>query len=255
MKYIPGLLFLLLLFSCTRPVFTPDTNTLSFKDLLNAVSEHQQRITSIEGQCSITVESPDFSGSFSATVLISKPDSMLLKASGPFGIRLGTLFVGADRFVFYNQMANKFMSGSVIDFKDRTFFQFPLNLSQLVDIFSAFDRIPNMKVEEYRIVDDQFYIAGTDNKKDYRIHIDPRSGRISKFEVLENDNVIVKKEYKDFERSGDVWFAKRAQIVLPQSKQGMSLYFSKYKLNKKLEPGQFEITISDQADQIKTFLP
>ena len=135
--YISVLIIFVFITSCTGPKYTLDTSKVSAIEILNSIDAEQKKLLSFESTSRISVDSPDFSGTFFADILYLEPDSLLLSATGPFGIHAGKLFIGKERFIFHNQINNRFYNGSVAEFKDRTFFQFPLNLSELMHVFAG----------------------------------------------------------------------------------------------------------------------
>ena len=147
------LLFIILVSSCTSPKLALDTKKVTINQLLDYIDAEQHKITTLQASCRISVDSEEFSGNFFASVYYTKNDSLLLSVSGPFGIQAGKLFVGNERFIFYNQMTNKFYNGSIKDFEDQNFFQFPLKLTELVHIFAAKERLPSMIIVDYSIDD------------------------------------------------------------------------------------------------------
>jgi len=88
-----------------------DLDKISSRDLL-AQNEHWQKsFSTLKGSAKISLESPQFTGSFGADILLNNSDSLLVTITGPLGIKLGRAFVSPKRFVFYNQMMNQFMTG------------------------------------------------------------------------------------------------------------------------------------------------
>ena len=103
-----------------------DKEKVPFSDLLNGIEKEQNKISSISGQSRISIDTEEFSGNFFADILYNENDSLLIDVSGPFGIGVGKMFLGKNRFIFLNQFTNQFYSGDTENFKNRNFLQFPL---------------------------------------------------------------------------------------------------------------------------------
>jgi outer membrane lipoprotein-sorting protein len=250
MKIKVSLLFLTLLLACNNPRFILDTNDVSFKELFDNITNEQNNINTLEASCRISVDSEEFSGNFFAQVFYVDKDSLLISVKGPFGIHAGTLFIGENRFIFHNQIANKFYTGSIVDFQDKNFFQFPLNLSELRQIFVAKEKLPSMKISDYDVKDGKFYILANNGEIFYRIWIDHKSGHIQKVEGLVDEQVLFVREYLDLIKVNDIYFPKKISMTRPREKQAVALYYTNISLNKNINRNNFKITISDRAEQI-----
>ena len=80
--------------------------------LLPRVTTRAEQIQSLEGSGTVTFESPEMAGSVFFRVSLKKPDSLLLKFDGPFGIDAGFFFLSKRTFVMYNRFENTVTAGS-----------------------------------------------------------------------------------------------------------------------------------------------
>ncbi len=85
--------------------------TLAAAEVMRRVNERGQSISSLRGNGSITIETPEGSSSGSFDLSLKKPDSLLVELHGPFGIHVGTLLLSRERFLFYNNMDNTALVG------------------------------------------------------------------------------------------------------------------------------------------------
>ena len=243
-------LFSFIISACSTPKFALDTNKVTFNELLDHVQNEQKKIHSLNASCRISVDSEEFSGNFFARVYYIEDDSLLISVTGPFGIQAGTLFTGKERFIFYNQLSNKFYNGSVKEFENQNFFQFPLQLKELINIFAAKEKLPPLKIDSYKIEDGSFVIQGHNTNDDYNITIDNVVGHIINLEVKQNNQVIYRREYSSFYKSDHIFFPKKVSMIKPADKQAVSIYYTNLTLNEKIQPENFIIKIADQAEQI-----
>ena len=104
MKFIICFLCIIIFFSCSSSRYVLDDKKITFKEILDNILSEQAQLVSLEGSGRVTVDSPEFSGHFFADVIFLVSDSLRIAVSGPFGIQAGTLFIGKERFIFYNQI-------------------------------------------------------------------------------------------------------------------------------------------------------
>ena len=245
-----GLFLILLLIGCTNPRYILDTNQVTFTELLDNIAADQQQIISLQASSRISVDSEEFSGNFFADIIYLNSDSLLLSVSGPFGIHAGTLFIGKKRFLFHNQIANKFYTGSVDEFRDRKFFQFPLNLSELINIFAAKESLQAMRIEQYDTRDDQFFMSTSNGALAYKIWINDFNGKITKISASQAGEELFVREYDDYKKSNGIYFPQKIKMVRPLARQAVSIYYTRFQLNETVDRTKFSITIPDHAEQI-----
>jgi len=250
MKCKTLLLFAFFLSACTSPKFALDTDKVTFNELLDHIQNEQNKIITLKAGCRISVDSEEFSGNFFANVYYIKDDSLLLSVTGPFGIQAGTLFLGKERFIFYNQMTNKFYNGTINDFSNQTFFQFPLKLKELINIFVGKEDLPSMKISKYSIEDNLFLVQAHNSNDNYTIQIDNSTGHIKKLTLETDDQVIYTREYDTFVKSDGLYFPRKIRMIRPEEKQAVSLYYTNVLLNENIEREKFIIKIADYAEQI-----
>jgi len=210
----------------------------------------QNKIRTIKASCRISVDSDEFSGNFFANIYYINHDSLLLSVSGPFGVQAGTLFIGKNRFIFYNQMTNKFYNGMVKDFENKNFFQFPLKLKELVNIIAGKENLPSMKINTYEIKENSYFINGQFNSDDYSIWIDHKYGHIKELIVKRADHVLYQKEYNDYLKSNNLYFPRKIKMIRPEEKQAVSIYYTQISLNDDIDGENFIINIADNAEQM-----
>jgi hypothetical protein len=239
--------------ACTSPKLALDTQKVSFNELLDFIHNEQEKLKTLDAGCRVSVESEEFNGNFFAQVYYVKTDSLLLSVSGPFGIQAGTLFIGKERFVFYNQLSNKFYNGTISDFENSMFFQFPLKLNELVNIFAGREEIPTMKINEYTIVDGAFLIRAQNGGIDYNIHVDNTTGHIIKTTAYKDNEVLYTKEYSSFIKKSDLYFPQKIRMIRPGENQAVSIYYTRVTLNEYIDPESFIVNIADHAEQINYF--
>ncbi len=246
------ILITVIMVSCSarKTLKVADLQNITYRDLLENVTAWQESIKTLNGHAQITLDSPEYSGNFSSDILLSGKDSLLISVKGPFGINVGKVFIGAKRFVFYNQVNNQFLKGSKEDFEGRYFLQFPLEITQMRDVFVAQDKFEVLKKKEFTIKDNYYYLEAVNGELEYHIWFEPQHLLIKKIEYIIDGEVNYFKEYDQFSSFNGVYFPKSINFVRPQEKQGVSIYFNDLKINQPVNKNKFRIKIADDAKQI-----
>jgi outer membrane lipoprotein-sorting protein len=251
MKYkLVFLLPMLFLAACSTSRFVPDVDIINSSEILAHLESQGRKISTLNASGRITVESPDFNGNFSTGILYQQTDSLMIKVTGPFGIQVGTLFMGGGRFVLYNQFANKFFNGSLEDFSGSGFLQFPLNASEMADFFTARNSFATMKIDTFRMDEGDFYIEMHRSENQYRLWIDPENGMARRIDFVRHGEIIYSREYGEFIKLNDLYFPRKIRFVRPAEKQALSVYYTDLEVNQSIDPEKFRLKISDKAEQI-----
>ena len=242
---------LLLLTACSvQKVVRQDKNTITYRQLLAGNEAWQHSVNTLEGSARITLDTPQYSGNFNADILVSGPDSLLITITGPMGIRVGKVFITANRLVFYNQVMNQFITGTQEDFEDTNFLQFPLEIGQLRSVFVAEDRFEILKKEKFERTADGFYVEVLNSDLNYHLWFEPEYYHINKIEYYDSQQLLYFKEYDRFEKTDEVVFPRSINFVRPEEKQGLAIYYTSLRINQPIASERFIIKISDSAKQI-----
>jgi len=253
-KIILPVLVVILLLSTSCSLFTKniqlDLSEVDYRMLLEHHAQWQKAIQTLNGQIRITLDTPQYSGNFTASVLINEPDSMLLTVTGPFGIKLGKVFVSKNRFIFYNQVMSQFYKGSKEDFAGKNFLQFPIEIGELKNVFIARDPFDVLSKKKLSIKDNMYYLEAENGHYNYNIWFEPEHLLISKIEYLKDGKVHFYKEYKNFREVNGIYFPHLVNFVRPDEKQGISIIFTDLTVNQYNDPELYKIKVADNAKQI-----
>ncbi len=227
-----------------------DLSHITYRELLAGNEAWYHSVKTLQGRARITLDSPQYSGNFNADILVSGPDSLLITITGPMGIRVGKVFITANRFVFYNQVMNQFITGTQQDFEDTNFLQFPLEIGQLRSVFAAQDAFEILKEEKFERTKDGFYVEALNGDLNYHLWFEPEYLHIKKIEYYDNRQLLFYKEYDRFEETDGIVFPRSINFVRPEDKQGLAVFFTELSINQPIAPERFLIKISDNAKQI-----
>ena len=254
MRFKPPFFFLLFLFafflscsgsrktSITKPVLTDISNwPLHFE-------QNYQKIHSLEGSAQLTIESADFSGHISLKIYWIQPDTFFIQAEGPLGLDIGKMFIGKSRFIIYNQFENQFLTGNVNDPYFGKFLQTDIYLKDLKQAVlgrpltfstSLIFADANHGVFRKRI-----------GNKDYRFVVNPATGLLEKWESIEDNQIVIIEEFKNYKSIDDTYIPFFTQITLPIEQQRISIFYKEIILNKPIDSKIYTIEISPKVKQL-----
>ena len=225
-----------LLLSCApkRSEVLLDTKATDANTLIALVQEHQNALLSVVGKGTVTFESPEIAGTAAFELALKKPDSLLVTFEGPFGIDLGTLFISPEKYLMYNSMENKVVTGVPSTAAIRSIIPFDLTLDQVVAAFSGSFPFPSdpQSIQTYSIDDDMFLLSFRCGSRTCRYWVDSRYVLVTKYEMRdEHDALIMDSVSSSFVEDGKARAPKRIRIRFPAQERQLSVSYSSITLN------------------------
>ncbi len=245
-------LSLLLLQGCKtqRVLIKNEYPNPTYRQLLELHERWQKSIKTFSARGRITVDTPQFSGNFEANIYARGKDSLLVSVSGFMGTNVAKVFVGQDRFIFYNQYDNQFITGRKDDLEQTKFLQFPISISMLREVFLAQDHFTILKKEKFEKQKDGYFVQAQNGSYDYQIWFDDATLLIKKINYMKDGEILFSKEYKQFGLYDGFYFPRVINFVRPFEKQGMGIIFKEIKINEPVPDAVFKIRVSDNAKQV-----
>lgn len=210
-----------------------DTKVTESNTLIALVQEHQARLRTLVGKGIVTFESPEIAGTAAFELSLKKPDSLLVTFEGPFGIDLGTLFISSEKYLMYNSMENKVVTGTPSVAAVRSIIPFDLTLDQVVGAFSGSFPFPESQaLQTYTIDDDMFLLSFKCSSNTCQYWIDNRYLLVKKYEIRdEHDALIMDAVSSSFAEEDGASAPKRIRIRFPAQERQVSVSYSSITLN------------------------
>jgi len=101
------------------------------------VRGNYEKVRSMTGSGTISVETPEMAQSGSFELFLRKPDSVLVKIEGPFGISVGSILITRQEFVFYNSLENQLITGPVTSANLNRILRIKLTFDELLTLFTG----------------------------------------------------------------------------------------------------------------------
>jgi len=244
-----GLLFLAC--SASKPKTTLDTKALSPQELMRKAELNGASLKTLRAIGKITIESQEAAGSASCEVRLKRPDSLLIKLSGPFGIGVATALVTRSQFIFYNSYDNKVITGETSQRNLRLIFRYDAGFDDVLNILTGTVRFRQEEASppEVSIDDDQYLLLFKKGGETARYWIDPERFTVLKYQFLNNAGKLVTEEtYSRFKEYNGVYFPHLIRVLKPIERQALSIYYDTAELDR--QGLDFGLTVPESAEKI-----
>jgi hypothetical protein len=202
--------------------------------LLARVSMQGSRIRSLLGSGSVTFESPEMAGSAFFHISLRKPDSLLLKLEGPFGIDAGFFFLSRANFVMYNRFENTVTSGRPTASSIRRVIPFAMSNVEILDAFTGSFSLPAAgSAPLSQVVEDgQFHLTFPSTGNIAHYWIDPQTDLVTKYAVLDTTGQLIVEATGDrtIETDG-LTLPRLITVSFPRDRRRVSIFYSSITLN------------------------
>jgi hypothetical protein len=226
------------------------TSTIKFESLESWQSYYMktvQQVRTIQSEARISIESSQLATNITIGLIYTAPDTLFLKAEGPFGLDLGKIFIGKDRFILHNQFNNQFFTGSLDDEYYNTFLETDFSFEELK--YGLIGRAPQPEKAVLVNPEQGIFERIVDGRK-YRYTVDIKNGNLKSFEIEERGLIIFQQEYLNYTKVSGVQFPRFIKILLPQKKEMVAIYHKNIKINERVEKHRYSIEISPKTKQI-----
>ncbi len=224
-----------LLGSCAtdRAALSLNTSAVPAEELISRVNARAAGLRSMTGRGSIWFEGRGTAGSAFFTVSLRKPDSLLVHLKGPFGVEVGLFFLSHDRYVLYNGMENRMITGVPNAAAIRSVIPVDLTREQLVDAFSGTFAIDPSHTPplRYAIDDDRFCLSFVTGSDTATYWVDPASQLVTRYELTGSGGRRLMEATVGRVVSDDGVYAARDVQVRMMDEQQLSISYSALTLN------------------------
>ena len=249
MKLASFLIILSLIINCT-PIAIKKTHKIEFDNLQNwpvFYNENYRNLRTLKSEARISLESAQLATNFDINLIYSAPDTLYVQAEGPFGLDIGKIFIGRERFILFNQFNNQFLSGSLDDEYYNTFLETELTFREIKDGFIGYIKLPKnifLAEEKHGI-----FLAGVDDSK-WRFTLNVNTGTLKTFEIIENNQVVFKQELLSYTEVEGVVFPRFIRMILPQKKEMVAIYHKNIKINEPVDKNNYTIEVGPKTKQL-----
>ncbi len=246
---VTAFLCILALSSCApkRTELTLDPTVVDASTLISKVQDRTRMVQSLEGQGTVTFESPGFGGTAAFDLSLRKPDSLLVLLEGPFGIDIGTLFFSKEHFLAYNSQENLVVKGTPRANTLRTIIPFDLSFEEVLNAFSGTFDIPYQpsNVRSYAVDEGMFLLVLSCGPNVCSYWIDHTLPQVTRYEVHDNEGtLLLQATMSSFTGDEDADVPTRIVLWFPGEEKQIAVQYSSLRVN----PGALSFAYSVPSD-------
>jgi outer membrane lipoprotein-sorting protein len=225
---------------------------ISIAEIRYRIEQNNLKYHSMKARADISVESPRLSFTASSQVIVKKPDSLLIIVRAPFGIGFGSFFIDQNQFLVYNSFDNSVYTGDPKKLEVTKFLAINLKLENVIQAFSGIQLLDSFDQDSLAIDHNKYLIVGSDDNQTRKYWIDPKRSVVTDFQLLtDEDEPLIKVEYRKFEKKDQIYLPKYIQIYQPKQKARLTILYTKREPNCRLSEKDFLLKIPEQAERIE----
>jgi hypothetical protein len=199
-----------------------------------SVRINKENVQSLTGSGTLSIETPEIAQSGSFEMLLHKPDSILVKIEGPFGIHVGSVLLTRSDFSFYNSLQNQLITGTVNASNLNRIFRMNLTFDELVSLFtggSFFDG-DDESPDSITVEDNQFVLTYGNGSGSRRYWIDPGTLLISKIQHIDaSGRLDLEERFEKFRDLGAASLPRQIRLTQHQARRVVAVAFSTLAIN------------------------
>ena len=218
---------------------SPRTASFAFKpfntaQVLGDIVQRAGSIRTMRAEGYISIETPYLVQSGSFILSIRKPDSLLIRLQGPFGIKAGWLFATADEFTFYNALENQLITGASSAKNLERILHANLSFSEVLEALcgNALTQYDGASPDEIATENDRPVLVFRDGASVRRYTLDEQLHSVVRLQFLDrNGKLAMEQTFADFQESPGTGIPLTIRILQPRERQFVSLSYSEVRVN------------------------
>lgn len=225
--------------SCSASGSDGEPVNIPAKDIKQRVNSNTELIETLEASGNISFDSPEQSASGWLEVRIKKPDSILVKIEGPFGISIANALITRNDFIYYNAQENKAIIGPSSDINIGAILRIKVSFDDLICGLTggfSFEEIPDDS--SMAESENSLYLIRTGSAGKLRkFHISPSNFAIIKYNSYDEYNspqveVDYSNYLEEYASGKKVNFPSTIKIKNPEKKQSVYVDYVNREINK-----------------------
>lgn len=207
---------------------------LSPSELKAKINEQSSKLSSLDCEGDINIDSPEMNSGGSVTISIFKPDSIYSKLEGPFGISIADFLITRSNFIYYNIRENTVIKGSSSPLNIGAILRLKLEFDDLICGYSCSYHFADTSSLNSEVKYDKslYLLKISENGKTKMLWINPKYFYVEKYELLDNSGKTkLKIEYSDFTSENNIFFPGNIYITNPIEKQNLWISYGKKVFN------------------------
>ena len=224
---------------------------VSLDDWPERYRQNFENLRTFHGDARLTVESEQFGGNVDLETVWRSPDKLFLKAEGPLGLDIGKIFVGQERFIWYNQYENHYTAGNLSDPYLNRFLQTNITLEDLKYTVLGYT---GQIADNVRLVDSTHGVFESvdryDDEISYRFVVNPKSGLLETVEALRQNRPYMRQDFRNYRIFDGIYMPGIVQVTMLDQRERVSIFYKSIKVNGPVAPHEYTIEISSKVEQL-----
>ncbi len=203
--------------------------------IYETVEAQHRTIMSMEGNGNISVQTPELAQSGSFELLLKKPDSLLLKFEGPFGIDVGAALLSRREFQFYDIFQNRVIVGETTPANLQRVFRIGVTFDDLLALVSggAFLSTDDPSEGALERTEDSYVLTFPSGRLSRQYLIDPVTLQITTIVFLGPDgSVAAEQRFADFRQVDGVLIPFELKVIQRSERRMVALRYDEIFLNR-----------------------
>ncbi|HEX9615600.1 MAG TPA: DUF4292 domain-containing protein [Bacteroidota bacterium] len=233
MKQAIPVFILATLAGCSAGVGLAD-RTMTAESVEAEVLRNAGQVRTLTGSGTLSVETPEIAQSVAFELTMRKPDSVMIRVEGPFGIDLGLALVTSREFLFYNSMSNELLAGPTNSANLGRILRVGLEFEDLLNLFSGgeFFREDRGAPAAFAIEEEEYVLTFRTPTGARRYRIEPRSFQIVGIDHLDGDGTLfLEQSFGNFVIIDGITLPQIVRITSRQERRRLSLAYSDFSVN------------------------
>ncbi len=224
---------------------------IDIRTLLLTIAQHQNTFKSLEAEGSVAVETPTFSNSGSIELHVKKPDSIVVRIEGPFGIDVANVLLTQEKFFIYNSLQNQLIRGTTSRHAIGSLLHIDIDFSDILNLFGGvvpLEHEPAMP-SEYTVDNDHYVLVFRKPMETSRYWIDPITFSITRIQVQDAQGQLLREvKFSDFRSQNMIWLPYQMKVSDYRGGKSVTLMYSTARVN--IQNVTFPFTFPENAEQI-----
>jgi hypothetical protein len=217
-------------------------------ELKQKINEQSVKLTSLDSDGDITIDSPEINSGGSITLSAFKPDSIFCRIDGPFGISIARFLITRNNFIYHNVQENLVIKGV----------SNPVNLGAIIRIKVSFDDLLSGYTNSYFFKDtssvnstvikekENYLLTVKDSEQVCKYWVNSEYFYIEKYKIYDiKGKEKLEVQYSDFEPEKGIYFPSNVDLTNPAERQNIWIKYGKRVFNNNRL--KFKITIPKSA--------
>ncbi|MCS7229282.1 MAG: DUF4292 domain-containing protein [Candidatus Kryptonium sp.] len=226
-KYKAVLLVILAIIFISCAPTRKATVDYNIETYLERISVRDKFVRTLNANGSVTLDSPELSGTAKIEVNLVRPDILTLKVETIFGIDLGEAHVYCDNFEIFDRFNDLKIQGKVSNYIKK-YLGVDFACDELIDILIGCPRIQEFEVQNFS-ANELIMVSKREGKSDVVLKFNPEF-ELESYVLFRDGVKIFEVRYSRYKKFGEITLPRLIKIY-DEFGRGIYLSFSEVELN------------------------